>query len=167
MLHWWSILFSFTLSSCWDLLTACIRSQLRTIHNNKILWIIHAAIAPLNSLSCAIVYSLFVIIEHLHKEPQPDEARQNERDPLLRSELNIVDDWIFVAMKTCSWFLIFYVPALIFIASNFNYYWLCIDHDTGINIYFFKPTMTIIISITCDTQIHDKYYMTHKYYTTN
>ena len=45
-----------------------------TIHNNTILWIIHAAIAPLNSLSCAIVYSLFVIIEHLYKEPQPDEA---------------------------------------------------------------------------------------------
>ena len=63
-----------------------------TIHNNTILWIIHAAIAPLNSLSCAIVYSLFVIIEHFHKEPQPDEARHNERDPLLRSELNIVDD---------------------------------------------------------------------------
>ena len=62
------------------------------IHNNTILWIIHAAIAPLNSLSCAIVYSLFVIIEHFHKEPQPDEARHNERDPLLRSELNIVDD---------------------------------------------------------------------------
>ena len=63
-----------------------------TIHNNTILWIIHAAIAPLNSLSCAIVYSLFVIIEHFHKEPQPDEARHNERDPLLRSESNIVDD---------------------------------------------------------------------------
>ena len=63
-----------------------------TIHNNTILWIIHAAIAPLNSLSCAIVYSLFVIIEHFHKEPQPDEARHNERDPLLRSELNIVDN---------------------------------------------------------------------------
>ena len=41
---------------------------------------------------CDIVYSLFVIIEHFHKEPQPDEARHNERDPLLRSELNIVDD---------------------------------------------------------------------------
>ena len=51
-----------------------------TIHNNTILWIIHAAIAPLNSLSFAIVYSLFVIIEHFHKEPQPDEARHNERD---------------------------------------------------------------------------------------
>ena len=44
-------------------------------HNNTILWIIHEAIAPLNILSCAIVYSLFVIIEHLYKEPQPDEAR--------------------------------------------------------------------------------------------
>ena len=64
-----------------------------TIHNNTILWIIHAVIAPLlNSLSFAIVYSLYVIIEHLHEEPQPDEARHNERDPLLRSELNIVDN---------------------------------------------------------------------------
>ena len=47
-----------------------------SIHNNTILWIIHAAIAPLNSLSFAIVYSLFVIIEKLHQEPRPDEARQ-------------------------------------------------------------------------------------------
>ena len=26
-----------------------------------------------------------LLIEHLHKEPQPDEARQNERDSLRRS----------------------------------------------------------------------------------
>ena len=59
--------------------------------SNTILWIVHAVIAPLNSLSFAIVYSLFIIIEKFYKAEQPKDV-QNERDPLLRSELNIVDE---------------------------------------------------------------------------
>ena len=61
-----------------------------TITNNAsyLLWMMHAVIPPLWGLFFAVSYSLYILIERFYRRP-PTTVR--ERDPLLRSEIDIID----------------------------------------------------------------------------
>ena len=61
-----------------------------TITNDAsyLLWMMHAVIPPLWGLFFAVSYSLYILIERFYRRP-PTTVR--ERDPLLRSEIDIID----------------------------------------------------------------------------
>ena len=58
-------------------------------HNASfLLWMMHAVIPPLWGLFFAVSYSLYILIERFYRKPT---TTVRERDPLLRSEIDIID----------------------------------------------------------------------------